>query len=304
MLLTDRNFGTTFFIPEGGGDPILFLHLFWFFGHPEVYIMILPAFGIVSHIISTFSKKPVFGYLGMAYAMVAIGFVGFIVWAHHMYTVGLSVDTRLFHGSHDGDRRADRREDLLLDCHNVGWFDHFSCADAVGDWFHLPVYRWWCDRCCPLKRWPRCGFAQYLLCDRALPLCALAWCRFWPVCWLLLLVPKMTGYEYSEGLASYISGSPSSVSTRPFSRCILGLAGMPRRYIDYPDAFAGWNMVASIGSYVGAAGAVLFLVVIAQAFIVKRRAADNPYGEGATTLEWQVASPPPYHTFDELPKVK
>jgi cytochrome c oxidase subunit I len=211
MLLTDRNFGTTFFDPAGGGDPILFQHLFWFFGHPEVYILILPGFGIISHIVSTFSRKPVFGYLGMAYAMVAIGVVGFIVWAHHMYTVGMSSNTqRLLRGRDDGHRGADGREDLLLDRHHVGRLDPFRTPDALGDRLHLPVHRRRRHRrgAGQCRRRPRLHDTYYVVAHfhYVLSLGAVfaifaAW-YYW--------FPKMSGYMYNETSASCTSGSPSS----------------------------------------------------------------------------------------------
>ena len=357
MLLTDRNFGTTFFIPEGGGDPILFLHLFvwtwlitaylliavmpvlagavtmmlfdihfdtsffnaagggdpvmfqhifWFFGHPEVYIMILPAFGIVSHIISTFSKKPVFGYLGMAYAMVAIGFVGFIVWAHHMYTVGLSVDTRAYFtaatmviavptGVKIFSWIATMWGGSITFRVPMLWAIGFIFLFTVGGVTGVVLSNAGLDVVLHNTYYVIAHFHYVLSLGAVFGL--FAGFYYW--------FSKMTGYEYSEWLGKlHFWVTFVGVNLTFFPMHFLGLAGMPRRYIDYPDAFAGWNMVASIGSYIGALGSILFLVVIAEAFITKRRAADNPYGEGATTLEWQVASPPPYHTFDELPKVK
>src|SRR5436305_855176 len=194
MLLTDRNFGTTFFSADGGGDPVLFQHLFWFFGHPEVYILILPGFGMISQIVSTFSRKPVFGYLGMAYAMVAIGGIGFVVWAHHMY------------------------------------------SETIGK------------------------------------------LHFW---------------------FTFIG-----VNLVFFPQHFLGLSGMPRRYVDYPDAFAGWNLVSSLGSYISGFGVLIFIYGVVDAFAKKRVAEANPWGAGATTLEWTLPSPTQFHQFEVVPRVQ
>ena len=306
MLLTDRNFGTHFFEAEGGGDPLLFQHLFWFFGHPEVYIMILPAFGIVSHIVSTFSARPIFGYLGMAYAMVSIGVVGFVVWAHHMYTVGLSVDTRAYFtaatliiavptGIKIFSWIATMWGGSIRFTTPMLWAIGFIFLFTVGGVTGVILANGAMSPVLHDTYYVVAHFHYVLSLGAVFALFAgfYYWCG------------KMFGRQYPEWMGQvHFWLTFVGVNAIFFPQHFLGLQGMPRRYIDYPDAFAGWNMVASIGSYIGAAGAILFLVVIIEAFVAKRRADANPYGEGATTLEWQVASPPPYHTFDELPKVK
>ena len=325
MLLTDRNFNTSFFDPAGGGDPVLFQHLFWFFGHPEVYILILPGFGIVSHIVSTFSRKPVFGYLGMVYAMLSIGVLGFIVWAHHMYTVGLDIDTRAYFTaatmiiavptgikifSWIATMWAGSIEFKTPMLFAIGFIFLFTVGGLTGVVlansgldiaFHDTYYV--------------VAHFHYVLSMGAV-FALFAGYYYW--------IGKITGLQYPEALGQihfwlFFTG----VNLTFFPMHFLGLAGMPRRIPDYPDAYAGWNAIASYGSYVSVFGALFFLYVVYATLTSDEECGEYPWAvdsekfplnapaQGGVvkedflpTLEWLLPSPPAYHTFEEVPSIK
>ena len=306
MLLTDRNFGTHFFSADGGGDPVLYQHLFWFFGHPEVYILILPGFGIVSQVVSTFSKKPVFGYLGMAYAMVAIGFIGFVVWAHHMFTVGLDVNTKMYFTAATmiiavptgikifswiatmwGGSISFKTPMLWA----IGFIFMFTVGGVTGvllsnagvdTYFHDTYYV--------------VAHFHYVLSLGAVFAIFAAW-YYW--------FGKMFGRQYNETLGKlhfwiFFIG----VNVLFFPMHFLGMDGMPRRIADYPDMYAYWNQIASYGYAIMGVGMLFFFLNLLVSFFSSRKVEDNYWGEGATTLEWTLSSPPPFHQFETLPVIK
>ncbi|MBC6408270.1 MAG: cytochrome c oxidase subunit I [Rhodobacteraceae bacterium] len=305
MLLTDRNFGTTFFDAAGGGDPVLYQHILWFFGHPEVYIVILPGFGIISHVIATFARKPIFGYLPMVWAMIAIGALGFIVWAHHMYTVGMSLTQQsyfmlatmviavptgvkifswiatMWGGS------IEFRAPMLF---AFGFLFLFTIGGVTGIVLSQPSI----DRAYHDTYYVVAHFHYVMSLGAVFAIFAGVYFYF----------GKMSGRHYSEFWAkvhfwSFFIGSNITF----FPQHFLGRQGMPRRYIDYPEAFAYWNKISSYGAFLSFASFLLFFAIIFYALWRGARVTEHNYwNEYADTLEWTLPCPPPEHTYETLPR--
>jgi len=305
MLLTDRNFGTTFFQPEGGGDPVLYQHILWFFGHPEVYIIVIPGFGIISHIIATFSRKPIFGYLPMVYAMVAIGVLGFVVWAHHMYTVGMSLTQQsyfmlatmviavptgvkifswiatMWGGS------VEFKTPMLW---AMGFLFLFTLGGVTG----IVLSQAGVDRVYHDTYYVVAHFHYVMSLGAVFSIFA----------GIYFYLPKMSGRMYPEWAGKlHFWAMFIGANLTFFPQHFLGRQGMPRRYIDYPEAFAYWNYVSSWGAFLSFASFLFFIGVLVWTLTKGKRVTENnPWNEYADTLEWTLPSPPPEHTFETLPK--
>ena len=304
MLLTDRNFGTTFFDPAGGGDPVLYQHLLWFFGHPEVYMIVVPGFGIISHVISTFSKKPIFGYLPMVYAMIAIGALGFVVWAHHMYTVGMSVTQQAYFmlatmviavptGIKIFSWIATMWGGSVEFKTPMLWAIGFLFLFTVGGVTGIVLSQAGVDRAYHDTYYVVAHF-HYVMSLGAV-FCIFAGIYYW--------IGKMSGRQYPEwaGKLHFWTMFIGSNITF-FPQHFLGRQGMPRRYIDYPEQFALWNYVSSIGAFISFGSFLFFIGIIFYTLMWGKRITKEAYwGEHADTLEWTLPNPPPEHTFETLP---
>ncbi len=305
MLLTDRNFGTTFFDPAGGGDPILYQHILWFFGHPEVYIIILPGFGIISHVISTFSRKPVFGYLPMVWALIAIGGLGFVVWAHHMYTVGMSLTQQTYFMlatmviavptgvkifSWIATMWGGSVEFKTPMLYAFGFLFLFTVGGVTG----IVLSQAGVDRAYHDTYYVVAHF-HYVMSLGAV-FCIFAGMYYW--------IGKMSGRQYNERLGQIQFWTMFiGANLTFFPQHFLGRQGMPRRYIDYPEAYAYWNEWSTWGAYLAFASFLLFLGIILHTIVAGRRIHEPNYWNGAAdTLEWTLPTPPPEHTFETLPK--